>query len=311
MNQKKTVSGLSVIIPTYNPLPELVGFISRIEEVLLETGSKFEILLVDDCSPSKDSESVFEEVKGSSEYVEIVRLNRNVGQQRALLKGVSGARYDLIATLDDDLQHRPEDLPRMMKLLEDESIDVVVGAFVEKKHGLIRDLCTAMVRMFSWRFVGVPHGIRLTSFRMLRSKVGAKMLQLHYSTPVFGFMMCAVTSRMVNLEVEHRKSVRKSSYSYRKLVTYFFDMLIEYSDLPLRCVAYLGGITFVGALFASVYYATIHFMGITSVDGFTTMVVLIAILGGGGILALSVLGLYIRRIFLVVVKGSGSNVVIR
>jgi glycosyltransferase involved in cell wall biosynthesis len=129
---------LSVVIPVYNSADTLSDLIARLEPVLRAQALRFEAVLVNDGSRDRSWE-VIVGLRHRFEWVRGIDLMRNSGQHNALLCGIRAARGDLIATLDDDLQNPPEEIPKLLAALADD-IDVVYGAPEHEVHGLFRDL---------------------------------------------------------------------------------------------------------------------------------------------------------------------------
>ena len=111
--------GLSIVIPVFNSAPTLDLLVQRVEKAAQAAGPSYEILLVNDCSRD-ESWSRIEILTRKYEKVRGINLMRNYGQHNALLCGIRDAKYDVIVTMDDDLQHRPEDIAALLKKLQAE-----------------------------------------------------------------------------------------------------------------------------------------------------------------------------------------------
>jgi len=128
--------GISIVVPVYGSAPMLPTLVGRLEQTLSATGRHFEVILVNDGS----RDNSWEVIKGlASQYPWLRGLDmmRNFGQHSALLAGIRSARFDVIATLDNDLQHPPEELPKLLATL-DETVDLVYGRPATGRHGLFR-----------------------------------------------------------------------------------------------------------------------------------------------------------------------------
>src|SRR3954466_3236736 len=135
----------SVVIPVYHSAEILPELIERLETVLAPAFAWFEVILVNDGSRDR-SWAVIAELAGRHDWVTGIDLMRNYGQHNALLCGIRAARGELTITLDDDLQHRPEDIPALLALL-DPSTDVVYGTAREEQHGLLRDTASRLTKL--------------------------------------------------------------------------------------------------------------------------------------------------------------------
>src|SRR3990172_781996 len=128
--------GVSVIIPVYNSADILQDLLLRLELVVKELGTPCELVLVNDGSQDQ-SWAVVVEASRRLAWVRGINLMRNYGQHNALLCGIREARHDVIVTMDDDLQHPPEEIPKLLRRL-DEGADVVYGPPIKEQHGLWR-----------------------------------------------------------------------------------------------------------------------------------------------------------------------------
>src|SRR5579863_6116997 len=129
---------ISVVVPVYNSSTILPKLVKELETVLSTCAGRFELILVNDSSPDQ-SWAVVNEMSRQYPWVHGINLMRNFGQHNALLCGIRAARFELLVTLDDDLQNPPDEIPRLLEKL-DEGFDVVYGIPEHQQHGLWRDL---------------------------------------------------------------------------------------------------------------------------------------------------------------------------
>src|SRR6476646_2736074 len=137
--------GISVVVPVYRSeaiLPELV---QRLEMVLSRITSACELVLVNDSSPDR-SWDVIGQLAGRYPWIHPINLMRNYGQHNTLLCGIRAAQYGLIVTMDDDLQHPPEEISKLLAVL-DQGYDVVYGRPAQEQHGLLRDLASLTTKL--------------------------------------------------------------------------------------------------------------------------------------------------------------------
>ncbi len=286
---------LSVVIPVYGSAGSLEELYRRLHESLEKITSRWEIVFVEDCSPD-GAWSRLERFAEAEPRVRAIQLMRNYGQQRAILCGLAQSQGEYVVTMDDDLQHRPEEIGRLVETLEETGADVVIGRYRAKKHGLVRRMGTRVVKWLAERTVGIPANISLTSFRVIRRDVAQAVSRIRHSNPVVGYLLFAVTPRFANVEVEHDpRAVGRSNYGFRDLLAYFLCMVIDYSDWPLRAVGGAGVLLSIGsfgfALFSLYRWAS----GAIGVDGFTTIVVLLTSLFGFVLIGLGIVGSYMVR----------------
>ena len=137
--------GLSVVVPVYRSeaiLPELVR---RLAEVLPTLADHYELVLVNDSSPD-GSWDVISRLASQHPWIHAINLMRNYGQHNALLCGIRATQYAVIVTMDDDLQHPPEEIPKLLTVL-DQGYDAVYGTPEQEQHGMLRDLASLTTKL--------------------------------------------------------------------------------------------------------------------------------------------------------------------
>src|ERR1700751_2569334 len=137
MDNERTPRRISVIVPAYNSATVLPVLVSELGTVLPKCSSGFELILLNDACPDRSWE-VIAELTTLHPWVHGINLMRNVGQHNALLCGIRAAKYEIIVTIDDDLQNPPAEIPKLLAKL-DEGFDVVYGIPEHEHHGLFRD----------------------------------------------------------------------------------------------------------------------------------------------------------------------------
>ena len=175
--------------------------------------------------------------------------------------------------------------------------DVVIGRFKKKRHGLLRSIGTRAVKIIGKWTGGIPRNLDFTSFRIVRGNVVKNVAQMRSANPVVGFLIYAVTRSVVNVDVDHEPRTHgNSSYSLGKLVDYFLCMIVDYSDLPLRFVGWVGVLSSVLSMALGMYYLILYFTGRIGTFGFTTIVLLILFFSGLILMSLGIIGGYLIRI---------------
>lgn len=287
---------LSVVVPVYGSEQSLDELHRRLRISLEKITSRWEVVFVDDCSP----DGAWRLLEGFSEAdprFRSIQLMRNRGQQRAVLCGLSLAAGEYVVTMDDDLQHRPEEIGRLLTSIESSGADVVVGRYRTKRHGSVRRMATRVVKWLAQRTIGLPPSISLTSFRIMRREVAQAVSGIRHANPVVGYLLYSVTTRFANLEVEHdARAHGTSSYTVRQLIAYFSCMVIDYSDWPLRAVSGSGIVLALGSFAGAAYFLVRWLSGSIGVSGFTTIVILLTSLFGCVLVALGIIGSYLVRI---------------
>lgn len=235
------VEGLfSVVAPCYKSTRTLAELCQRIKDMFDEWEKPYEIILVNDASPD-DTWSVICDLAEHNEHIRGINLTRNFGQQAAVLCGFSQARGEFVVTIDDDLQHPPEEIPNLHRELVEQNVDVVIAKLRGKTHGAFRNLGTWVVRQFSSYVFRIPRDFHFSAFRVLRSQTARNTLHFSNATPVVGFLILMATQRVANCTIEHvARSSGPSNYNIKKLVAYFLTMVFGYSTIPLYAASFFG-----------------------------------------------------------------------
>jgi undecaprenyl-phosphate 4-deoxy-4-formamido-L-arabinose transferase len=263
--------------------------------ILTASTSEHEVILVVDGSPD-DTWQVAAALSATSPTVQAVRLSRNYGQHNALLAGIREARFPIVVTMDDDAQHPPEEIPKLLMALS-EDVDLVYGVPEIDEHGTLRNLASRLVKRGMTRALGIEKADSISAFRAFRTRLSAGFVGMtgpHASIDVaLSWTTTRVTSTVVRMDP---RTEGRSNYSFGLLVRHAVNMLLGYSAAPLRLVGYLGiacsllGIGLLGFLLVS------FLSGVTKVAGFTTISSMIAVFSGAQMLAIAVMGEYLGRV---------------
>lgn len=287
---------ISVVIPVFRSERTLETLVDRLREVFSKKNWDYEIIMVDDCSPD-NSWAVLKKLKEKyPDYLKIVRLLRNSGQHNAILCGFSLARGDIVVTMDDDLQNPPEEVPSLVKAIE-EGYDLAIGAYDSKKHSTARNAGGRMIDLILRKIFKLPEGFQLTSFRAVRLSVVKNVCQGGSSFPYISAMLLANTSKCVNVPVKHEERlIGGSNYNLERSLRLAANLILNYSSYPLYFIAVACGAAF---LFAMGYGATVVYEALTqgtSVSGWASLIVIMSLFNGILLLCLAVLALYVSRI---------------
>lgn len=284
-----------MVIPCYRSEQTLPTLTARLREVLSGATEAYEIVLVDDGSPD-DTWSVARDLAAQHAEVRAFRLSRNYGQQNALLAGVAAARYDVTVTMDDDLQHRPEEVLVLLAALSDD-VELIYGVAMDEEHNWMRSLASRSVKFAMSRGMRIEGAAHISAFRAFRTYLRDAFVGIDGPHVALDVALSWATNRALAVPVRmDQRTVGTSGYRARTLIAHAINMILGYSTAPLRLVIYLGLLcaAFGVALLAVILYQ--YFDGTTTVAGFTTISSLVAIFSGAQMLAIGVLGEYIGRI---------------
>jgi len=292
---KALAPGFSVVVPVYRSAAVLPELVARIDPVLKSLGQPFELVLVNDGSPD-NSWQVIEKLASAHQWVRGIALMRNFGQHNALLCGIRNARHEIVVTIDDDLQHPPEEIVKLLAKLG-EGYDVVYGTPQEEQHGMWRNLASQLTKLSLKSTMGVDVARNVSAFRVFRTELRGAFA--NYQSPFVSIdvLLTWATTRIAAVQVQHDpRKIGTSNYTVGKLVRYAFNMITSFSVLPLQIASLVGFLfTLFGAL-VLFYVVGRYLVTGTSVPGFPFLASIIAIFSGAQLFALGIIGEYLARV---------------
>ncbi|MBV9672937.1 MAG: glycosyltransferase family 2 protein [Verrucomicrobia bacterium] len=286
--------GVSVIVPVYNGCLTLPDLVHRLEPVLRVLGGEYELVLVNDGSRD-ESWPTIKKLAVENRWVHGINLMRNYGQHNALLCGIREAQYETILTLDDDLQHAPEDISKLIAKLE-EGFDVVYGTPEREPHELWRGLASKLTKFTLQRIMGVKAAESVSAFRAFRTRLRAAFERYQSPFVSLDVLLTWGTTRFSAVTVPHHpRAAGKSNYTLRALVIHALTLTTGFSVWPLQVASLVGfAFTIFGVLVFA--YVVIRFLveG-RRVPGFPFLASIIAIFSGAQMFALGIMGEYLAR----------------
>jgi len=284
----------SVVIPVFNEEPNLEPLYARLKGVMDSLQETYEIVFVDDGS----TDSSFQILVGlhqKDRNIKVIRFTRNFGQHPAVMAGFNTARGELIITLDADLQNPPEEIPKLIEKLG-EGYEVVFGVFQQRKHSAFR---RAGSRFSKWILARIlPVGTtNLSGFRALRSYAVGQLKLLNEKSKFLDGLLCWMGYKVATVEVGHdERHSGKTKYTPFKLVSLWLDMVISFTDFPLKIATFGGLLLGALSLLLALFYLIRYFLYGYSVPGFATTAILIAFFSGVQLFFLGILGEYMGRV---------------
>ncbi len=289
--------GLSILVPVYNSSEILPNLIERIIPVAKSLNVPFEVILVNDGS-SDDSWKTIRRLATTHACVHGISMMRNYGQHNALLAGLRLATYATTITLDDDLQHPPEELPKLIAKLSD-GFDVVYGSPTGGTHGFFRNLASVVTKLTLQNAMGVESARHVSAFRAFKTDLRRAFSTFQSPFVSLDVLLTWGTTNFGFVWVKHdERRLGRSAYTVWKLICHALNMMTGFSVLPLQLASIIGFIFSFGG-FAILAYVLLRFMFYGStVAGFPFLASIIAIFSGAQLFALGILGEYLARIHL-------------
>ncbi len=287
-------ASLSVVIPVYNSAPILPSLVARLQPVLAAQGGAYELILVNDNSRD-NSWDVIRGLCAAHPWIRGVCLMRNFGQHNALLCGWRLARHDILVTMDDDLQHPPEEIPKLLTKLG-EGFDVVYGTPEHETHGFLRDMASVITKWALQSTMGAETARKVSAFRAARREL-LRAFEHHNGSYVSIDVLCTWgTSRFTAITTRHDpRPIGASNYTLGKLIRHALNMVTGFSDVPLKTASVIG-LAFAGwGVLVFIYVSLNYLFRGGGVPGFSFLASIIAIFSGVQLLALGIMGEYLAR----------------
>lgn len=287
---------ISVVVPVFNGSSSLPELVSRLQPVLHDLCENYEVILVNDGSEDGSWETI---TRLTAEHVWMhgIDLMRNYGQHNALLCGIRAARYEIVVTLDDDLQHPPEEMPKLVHKLA-EGYDVVFGVPEKRQNSLWRNLAALVTRWTLRSALGSKVPNDFSAFKALRTRTRDAFERYHSPFVNIDVLLSWASTRFGLVKVRHdARQFGASTYTFRRLVSYTLVTMTGFSTMPLRFASLAGfGFTIFG-FFVLVYVLGRYFIQGGSLPGFPFLASTIAIFSGVQLFALGVIGEYLARMY--------------
>ena len=284
---------LSVVVPIYKGETLIEPLVAELIRTLPTFANKYEVILVNDGSPD-NSWNLIVNLTRQYACVRGIRMMRNYGQHNATLCGVRAAQYEVVVTMDQDLQHPPGEIPQLLAKLE-EGYDVVYGAPRRLPQGFLRNIMTASIKWILAKVIGLPSVHNVSAFRAFRTHLRDAFAKFQSPSLILDVLLSWGTTSFTSVQVDIAPAER-SNYSFTMLVRTATLILIGYSTLPLRFASWIGfGMTLFG-LGVFIYVLVVYFTA-GSPPGFPFLASMIALVSGAQLFALGIFGEYLARMF--------------
>jgi undecaprenyl-phosphate 4-deoxy-4-formamido-L-arabinose transferase len=286
---------ISLVIPVFNEAEILPELASRLTAVCSELGKSYEIIFVDDGSDDGSFE-ILKKFKEQEPHFRLLKFTRNFGQQAAVLAGFRLCRGDIVIQLDSDLQHPPEEIPKLLEAFTDE-VDLVTTTPKKRQDDLLRTLGSRYLHTFGQLLFGRAFKLNLSSFRAMRKSVIEKVEACRDRSRYMAVLMSWMGVPTVEIQVEHHiRQKGHTKYSVLNLVQLTWDLITGYSNFPLRVVTYMG---LFGAIMGFSVMLFLLFQRIVQgvlIEGFIVLSAVFAFFAGVQLLSIGFLGEYLGRV---------------
>lgn len=286
---------LSIVVPVYKCDECLRQLHERLVAALTDVALLFEIIFVDDRSPD-GSWSTLCDLAQRDQRVRVVRLSRNFGQHAAITAGLEYASGDWIVVMDCDLQDPPEQVPVLYDKAH-EGFDVVFARRVGGGQSFFRRLASAGYFRVLNALLGTQFDAGFGNFSVISRRVRDEFLRMRDKDRHYLMILRWLGFETTSIDFPYaRRYAGKSSYTFGMLLRFAFDGLFFQTTTLLRWIVYLGFTVSGLGLLLAVFYIVNYFVG-NPYAGWTSLGVLLLVLGGFIIVSTGVTGLYVGKIF--------------
>lgn len=289
----RRTNSISVVVPVYNSESSLMLLIQRLEPVLASLSHDYEAILINDGSRDGSWEAI-QQLSRTYSWVRGINLMRNYGQHNALLCGIRAARFETTVTIDDDLQHPPEEIPRLLTALN--GVDVVYGVPEQEPHVAWRAFGSKLTKLALQNIMGVEVARNVSAFRALRTRLRDAFGKYQSPFVSLDVLLTWGTTRFGAVRVRHdRRFAGCSNYTLSKLVRHALTLVTGYTVWPLEMASLMGFAFMLFGMGVLMFVVAEYFIHGGSVHGFPFLASLIAIFSGAQMFALGIIGEYLAR----------------
>ncbi len=289
------MSLLSIIIPSFNEKQNIERTAGTLTGILEKEEIPFELVFVSDGS----ADGTYEEIQRlyqKDNRIKGAEFSRNFGKEAAIFAGLELSAGDACIVMDCDLQHPPGKIPEMYRLWQ-EGYEVVEGIKKNRgKEGFFHKLSAGAFYRLMSRMMQMD--MRSSSdFKLLDRKVVNVLLGLQEKNTFFRALSFWAGFRSVKIEYEvQERALGKSKWSFWSLVKYAVSNVTSFSTIPLQLVTVMGMVSILFSVALAVQTLVRYLTG-TAVEGFTTVILLLLIIGGFIMISLGIIGHYLARIY--------------
>ena len=287
---------LSIVSPVYRAELVLDELVERIAKSVPSAFNSYEIILVDDFSPDKSWQKIVE-ISSKNSNVRGFKLSRNFGQHYAITAGLNQVSGDYVVVLDCDLQDQPEEIEKLFNASQ-KGFDIVLARRYERKDSLYKKTVSKLFYKTLSYLTGTKQDATVANFGIYSKQVINEVVKLEEKIKYFPTMVKWVGFSTSYVNVEHAsRSEGKSNYNLKKLLNLALDIILAYSDKPLRLIIKFGLSIAMVSFLMVIYVLFEKITGKVSVSGYASLIISIWFLSGCLLTTLGVVGLYIGKIF--------------
>ncbi len=286
---------LSIVLPSYNEEQNIANTARVLGELLEKEQIDYELIFVSDGSKDATYSEILK-VAATNPRIKGAEFSRNFGKEASIFAGLSLALGDAVIVMDCDLQHPPQVIPQMWKLWQ-EGYEVVEGIKLSRgKESLAHKLSAGLFYKIMSSLIKMDMNAS-SDYKLLDRKVVDVLLELPEKNTFFRALTFWAGFKTTTVEYEvQERAYGQSKWSLLSLMKYAITNATSFSTLPLQLVTLMGMISILFSIILAIQ-TMIKYLSGTAVEGFTTVILLVLIIGGFIMLSLGIIGHYIARIY--------------
>jgi dolichol-phosphate mannosyltransferase len=287
---------ISIVSPVYSCNTSIYELYYRLTSILETITPYYEIIFVNDCSPD-DAWKTITNLSKKDKKVKGITLSRNFGQHYAITSGLTFVKGTWVIVMDCDLQDQPEEIIKLYNKAQ-EGFDVVYGCRNTRQDNFIKIFFSKLFYKIFGYLTDTKQDSKIANFGIYHYKVIKAILSMGDSLRYFPTMVRWVGFNQTTIDIQHgKRKDGNTSYSFSKLIKLSWDVILAFSDKPLRLTVKLGiGISFLSLCYTAIFLIQ-YFTGNIKVVGFTSLIISIWLLSGIIIFFIGIVGLYIGKTF--------------
>jgi undecaprenyl-phosphate 4-deoxy-4-formamido-L-arabinose transferase len=287
----------SVVIPVYNGELHILNTLEKLTEVLKNLNQSFEVILVNDGS-SDGSWPVIDRFCKENENIVGVDLMKNFGQDNAILTGLKFSNAKYIVIMDDDLQHDPSDIPRLINEIE-KGFDVVYAKFEKKQQSLVKNFGSWFNGKVANIVIRKPENVYLSPFKVLTSQVRDEIVNYEGPYPYVDGLIFRTTNKISQIPAVHyKREIGYGNYTIWKSFKVWLNLATSFSVIPLRISVLLGFSASLLAFLMAILFVAQYFLDHRGPSGWSSLIVTILFFSGVQLISIGIMGEYIGRTYI-------------
>lgn len=292
---------LSIVSTLYQSAEYVEEFVERSKKVAQEIADcDYEIILVDDGSPDNSLEIALNLTK-TNKNLKVIELSRNFGHHQAMTAGLHESKGDYVYLVDSDLEEEPEWLALFYSELQITGADVIYGQQSSRKGNLFEKISGHLYYFILNKVLNFDHPKNMITARLMKRNYLDAVLKYEEREFVISGIWLHAGFQQIPIQIT-KKSISASSYSTSKKFSHLFNSITSFSENPLKIIFFVGLLISISSTIASLVYLIRHLFFEKQLDGFTSIIISIWLLGGLIIFFHGIIGLYLAKVFLEIKK---------